>query len=576
MAKGRPGGHNSGEVVAKAAPGGHNFGEGVACRCDLGRCGILCGVSFPRLTGLALVALGAIGTVVGLAMPWARSGVTHPDGATIAGLILLVPLLSGARVAIRGLDRRGPSIAAGIAALAGAVIALGSAHQVPPDTGVAAGGPLTVAGALTATLGWLVVQLPVRTALPPLVSAGAVVAVLALDLVGVAWGTDGRFVDSHTGSASAVPASSPDVDGERWQRTGPADRLVSVAGAQLFVHDATGVLAYATQTGRPTWQYRRSDLPAVASTVAGDVVVTAFGGGDILLVTARDRATGAGRFTRWYGGKGWRPTTLVSTPDGRAVVLAGHGVDAGDVVVLDAHTGDPRWTWPPVWDGGPCDVNGVAVADDTLAVALRCRANGVEDVVVGLSTPDGRERWAWQPSYDSDIARGDELAVTGLAGGVQVQFGSAPRHAVFLAADGVAGPAYGPESTGIGVLAGIVGTVAVYYDPGTGGADITAVNARDGSPAWHTRVPSLIGWQLVAMAAAPARAYLLLTTRQPETASGPLHVVALDRDTGAVLGDHGLACGAACQQSTIAADDHSVAVAAHDPAPHTTTLIALS
>jgi hypothetical protein len=231
---------------------------------------------FSRLTGLALVALGALGTVVGLAVPWARSGVTHPDGATIAGLVLLVPLLSGARIAIRGLERRGPSIAAGVAALAGAVIAFGSAHQVPPDTGVAAGGPLAVAGALTAMLGWLVEQLPAPAALPPLVSAGAVVAVLALDLVGISWGADGRFVDRNTGSASVVPAGPPKLDGERWHRAGPADRLAGVAGAKLFVHDATGVLAYATRTGRPTWQYRRSDLPAVASTVAGDVVVTVF------------------------------------------------------------------------------------------------------------------------------------------------------------------------------------------------------------------------------------------------------------------------------------------------------------
>jgi hypothetical protein len=89
-------------------------------------------------------------------------------------------------------------------------------------------------------------------------------------------------------------------------------------------------------------------------------------------------------------------------------------------------------------------------------------------------------------------------------------------------------------------------------------------------------VSSLIGWQLVATAATPTRTYLLLTTLQPETASGPLHVVALDRATGAVLGDHRLDCGAACQQSTIAADDHSVVVAAREPAPHAATLFALS
>jgi hypothetical protein len=70
--------------------------------------------------------------------------------------------------------------------------------------------------------------------------------------------------------------------------------------------------------------------------------------------------------------------------------------------------------------------------------------------------------------------------------------------------------------------------------------------------------------------------YLLLTTRQPETATGPLHVVALDATTGAVLGDRALSCGAACQQSTIVADEHSVVVAARDATAHRATLFALS
>jgi outer membrane protein assembly factor BamB len=534
-------------------------------------------VSFPRLTGLLLVGAGVAGTVIGLAVPWARTGVTHPDGSTIAGIVLLVPLLSAARLAIRGLDRRGPSIAAGIAAVAGAIIASGAAGQVPPASGVAAGGPITVAGALTAALGWLVVLLPIRAALPPLVSAGVVVAVLALDLVAVTWGTDGRFVDDHGGTASIVPPA-PSLHGERWHRSGPADRVVAALGPQLFVQDHSGVLAYATQTGRPTWQYRRSDLTAVGSTVAGDVVVTVFASGDLLLVTGHDQSTGAERFSRWYKEINWRPKSLLSTSDGHLAILLGDGVNAGDAVALDPRTGAVRWTWRPERGGGPCDVNDAAVAGPTLAVALRCRAAGVLDVVVGLSTSDGRERWAWPAAYGDGVTRGaDEPTVAAAKDGFVVRFGTPPRHNVFLAAaDGSAGPVYGADATGVGSLATVADSVAIFYDPGTAGGEVTAVNVRDGSAGWRAGLVDLIGWQLVSATTTPTRVYLLLTTRQPATATGPLRVVALNRSTGAVLAEPALSCGAACQESTIVADDHSVVISAPDPTAHTATLYALA
>jgi hypothetical protein len=532
-------------------------------------------VTFPRRTGLLLVGVGAAGTVIGLIAPWARSGVTHPDGATIAGIVLLVPLLSAARAAIRGFDRRGPSIAAGVAAVAGAIIAIGAAHQVPPASGVAAGGPITVTGTLTTALGWLVLLLPIRAALPPLVSAGVVIAVLAVDLAGITWGTDGRFVDAHGGTASAIPAV-PSLRGERWHRSGPADRLLTITGPQLFVQDPSGVLAYATQSGRPTWQYRRSDLSAVASTVAGDVVVTAYGGGDLLLLTGRDRASGAERFSRWYTGKDWRPKSLLPTVDGRLAVLVGDGVAAGDVVAIDVQNGGVRWTWRPERGGGPCDVNGAAVSGPTLGIALRCRATGVLDVAVGLSTADGHSVFSWTAPYGDDVTRGAPPEITAASDGFVVQFGTAPRHDMFLSSAGEAGSVYGAQTTGIGVLATVAGPVAVFYDSGTEGGEVTAVSARDGSAAWRASLTDLIGWQLVAASSAGGRVYLLLTTRQPETATGPLHVVALDASTGAMLGERALSCGAACQQSTIAADEHSVVVAARDATAHQATLFALS
>ncbi len=449
---------------------------------------------------------------------------------------------------------------------------------MPPASGVSAGGPIAVAGALTTALGWLVLLLPIRATLPPLVSGGVVIAVLALDLVGVTWGTDGRFVDAHGGTASALPPP-PTLRGERWHRSGPADLAIAVTGAQAFVQDPSGVLAYATQSGRPTWQYRRSDLSVAASTVTGEVVVTAYGDGDLMLVTGVDRTTGAERFARWYTGKNWRPKRLLSTADGRLALLVGDGVAAGDVVAFDARTGAVRWTWRPERGGGPCDVNGAVVAGSTLGIALRCRATGVLDVTVGLSTSDGQSRFSWTAPYGDDVTRGAPPTIFGAVDGFVVQFGTLPRHNVFLASDGGAGAVYGAQTTGIGALATVTenpAPVAVFYDSGSAGGEVTAVSARDGLVAWQAGLSDLIGWQLVASATAAGRVYLLLTTRQPETATGPLHLVALDATTGAILGDRALSCGAACQQSTIVADERSVIVAARDATAHRATLFALS
>src|SRR5262249_13777859 len=152
---------------------------------------------------------------------------------------------------------------------------------------------------------------------------------------------------------------------------------------------ASGVRGYAAQTGEPTWHYLRSDATTLAAGVVGDVVVTAFAVGEGVLVTAHGTATGSERFARRYTRGSWRPETVVSIADWQLAVLAGSGPAAGDVVALDPHTGDVRWTWQPVRDGGPCDVNGVAAGEAVVGLALRCRAQGVSDVVVGLSTTDG-------------------------------------------------------------------------------------------------------------------------------------------------------------------------------------------
>jgi outer membrane protein assembly factor BamB len=562
---------------------------------------MLSGVNVPRTVGLVFVALGVAGMAAGLVLPWARSGGLHPDGATIAGIVLLGPLLSAARLAFDrfvphgttqrpgapaalGRARSGwtaPSVAAAIAALAAALIAAANARQVEPSAGIGLGGPLTVAAALTAAAGWLLIimRVPERPIpRPVLVMAGAIALLLALDGSGIYWAVEGRFVDTTTTAAAAsAPTTEPKLDAERWHRTGLGSAMIGLGDPQVLVRDVSGVRAYAAQTGKPTWHYLRSDGTALATGVVGDAVVTVFGTGEGVLITAHETATGSERFSRRYARKSWHPISVVSTVHGQAAVLVGGGPDAGDVVALDAHTGDVRWTWRPERDGGPCDIAGVGPGEDTIGLALRCRATGVNDVAIGLSTADGRERWSWRAAYSSDIPRAEELAMRASGSGFLVEYGAAPRHAILLAgSSGDPGTDLRTNGIGSAVLATIVDTTALYYLAGVDGAEVIAVDARTGTAGWRVQLPSSIGWRLVAATATPAKAYLLLSTRQPETASGPLRVVALDKETGSAAGDHLLSCDISCTQSTIAAGTQSVVVASPNPRATTLNLVALA
>jgi hypothetical protein len=525
-------------------------------------------VNFPRLTGLLLVALGMVLTVVGLVTPWAGSGVRYPDGSTIAGIALLVPLLSTARLAYGRLTQREPSVAAGIAALFGAVIATATAHDVGPSAGVGLGGPLTVSGAALATLGWVLAAVfaarSLRLPQPGVLVAAVLVALLGLDAAAVYWAVQGRFVDRTTGSAPAAPPEPPTLTAERWQRTSPGSGVLAVTGPTVQIQDPSGGLAVAAKSGRPVWRYRRSDLKTLTTAVVGDVVVSAYGADYGLLVTAHDTAGGRERFSRKYTLKNWHPDTIVSTLDGSTAVLAGTGADPGLAVALDPHTGTVRWTWTPRRDNGPCDVTGVAGGAATIGLALRCRANGVLDLVLGLSTGDGREQWSWKAPYTDTVPRGEALTLAPGSGGFFVQYGTLPLHAVYLAApDGRPGTTLSAQQTGTGSLATVAGHTAVYVLGTSQGAELTGVNEQTGAPTWKSPGPTLIGWQLVAAASAPDRLYLLFTTRQPETASGPLRLVALDPATGQATGGHSLSCAIACLKSTVAVDAHSAVVATH-------------
>ena len=508
-------------------------------------------MKFPRVTGLTLVIAGILGMAAGLALPWARTGTAHPDGGTLAGLALLGPVLSLARLLHRRYDAVAPTAAAAIAALASAGLAGIVAQEVDPTIGVGLGGPFAIAGALTITAGWLflIVNRPAAVSWPVIVAAVVTALVIALDGTGIYWFVEGRFVDASTAAAPAAPPGAPTLTSQRWQRTVPATALVGVTHHQAVVRGDQGVAAFATATGTPTWHYRRTDAVALAAGIVADDVVTVFSSTEGLLVTAHDAATGRQRFAQRYAGKTWHPGSVESTPDGRLAVLTGSGTDPGDVVAIDARTGHLAWTWTPAQN---CDINGAATSATQLALALRCRADGVKDEIVALSTADGKQAWTWPVDY-AGVTRGDEPTI---AAGFLVRYGTAPRHSILLDDTGA-----GVKHAGPGGLATVTATLAVYYSADFNGGHLTAITTADGKQAWQTPVSWLLGWQLVGGASTPGAVYVLLTTLQPEAATGPLRLLRIDPGSGTVTGDgSGLSCNVSCLATQLSADQTSVVI----------------
>lgn len=508
-------------------------------------------MKFPRITGLTLVTAGILGMAVGLVLPWALTGAAHPDAGTLAGLALLGPVLSLGRLAYRRFDATAPTAAAAIAALASAGLAGIVAQEVDPTIGVGWGGPCCIAGALTITLGWLlvIVNRPAAVPWPAVVIAVVVALVLALDGTGIYWFAQGRFVDAHTAAAPTAPHGSPSLSAQRWQRTASATALVGLAGGNTIIRGDQGVDAFAAASGTPTWHYHRRDAVVLTAGVVAGEVVTVFSSTEGLLVTAHDAATGKQRFAKRYARKSWHPAEVVSTPDGRLAVLTGNGTDPGDVVAVDAHTGRVAWTWSPEAN---CDLNGAATSRTQLALSLRCRASGVKDEIVALSTSDGKPAWTWPVDY-SGLTRGDEPTV---APGFLVQYGTAPSHSIRLDDTGA-----GVKHAGPGSLAAVTPTLAVYYSKDFAGGHLTAITTADGKQAWQTPLPWLLGWQVVSGVSTPDAVYVLLTTLQPEAASGPLRLLRIDPAKGTVTGDDSaLSCGVSCNASQLSADGASVVI----------------
>jgi eukaryotic-like serine/threonine-protein kinase len=159
--------------------------------------------------------------------------------------------------------------------------------------------------------------------------------------------------------------------------TGPA-----VARSALVVVAARGVMALDPATGEPLWEMDRTEGPAGPPAIAGDLVVHASGSGSSTAVVARGLED---------GNEAWRAFVDADVPGGLVVAdgLVYATTTAGEVVALEADTGEERWR---------SEVEGgleatPAVVEDLVLVAGEVRQTGVVTVFALDAATGGRPQW---------------------------------------------------------------------------------------------------------------------------------------------------------------------------------------
>lgn len=505
-----------------------------------------------RGTGLVAVALGTAAVITGLALPWTLAGSRHPDVVTIAGIVFLGPLLSLLCLAYVRTEPRRFRLTAAVAAvatLAAALVAAGLARLVEPSAGVGLGGPVTVAGAAAATLGWLLILAVGPGTLPSSARPWLAVAATGLVLIVVAgfavdYAREGRFVDATT--AGDPPAVGGD---QTWPLPYVGVQLVGVHEQLAIVRAEDGVRAVWLASGAIAWRYLRSDLPTQTAGLVGGTVVVVFGTDDGVLVTALDAGSGQVRFSERY------PAGRMASVHGagRTIVLSGSGIGAGDLLGIDATAGTLLWRWAPARNGGPCDVTDLATTAETVAVALRCRAQGVDDVAVGLTATTGTERWSWHTIQRSPA----ELRVHATGDGFVTITGTSPRRAVHM--DAVTGTV-GARHDAAGALAvPAAGGLLLYAEPSGERAHLTAVDVRTGAVKWDVGLPGLGGYQPLTAVTAADKAYVLW--RGPD---GRLRLIGARTTDGGSTEDRTIACTTRCPEATLAATPTHAVVATRE------------
>ncbi|MFG1956363.1 PQQ-binding-like beta-propeller repeat protein [Nonomuraea sp. NPDC049028] len=587
-----------------------------------------------RLTGAGLVALGGIGVVAALFVPWSWAGLAKdpPDATTWVVILALVPVTSAgmALLAMRRDDETatlrarleaargggalsarttadnsptaGRSIGAPLTAAGAALLAGGIATvvllDITPDEGIRAGGPLTVLACAAAAAGWLLLlpirrrspllparrtplELPIRRTPPrrapiPIAAASAVLLLVGLGAVpAVGWYTEGRFVRHTTSTAlPALPSAPPSqLDRYRWQAPSDPFRLIVepvAAGRHVIVPEGGGVRALDAVTGHPLWSYERDDvtrdedLAGVVVTSDGLMTVLSYHFFTGALVVALDTATGQERWRREL-----RMSPVAGLPrlvDGGEVLLLDNTALGGELVALNRRDGLPLWRWSTAKLENGCRevATAVAVAGPVAALLAGCRGRPEADMVIALSTTDGRQRWTWRPPVSAGTRPlGLELPIHSAGDRFWVAYSrtsadekAATRSAALLNADTGAMTAEHPlpseqlEHYRFPLVAD--GTIIYPGEPAIG------VDLATGRVRWKQRMTEFAGWAPIDAVSRDGIAYLLLGPAEDaadDPARPALLLLALDVATGQVRARQPYdpsGCGSSCGRNTTA------------------------
>lgn len=210
-----------------------------------------------------------------------------------------------------------------------------------------------------------------------------------------------RF-DREQEIAQSSPAKLPDhgpqpgVLREAWRIRGydtgikPGTAQIRLVADQLFVGAGRGLTGYDPRTGAKRWSYRENARELSGYAVAGGRLITrsTAGGADPVL-TGLDVDTGALRWEQqaspeWVAG---------SAPAWAGRIVADYDAGAGELVAVDAASGDKRWTRRlPLTSG--CRLRGDPETDGSVLVVWEVCDERVPAAHIHAFDPaDGKPLW---------------------------------------------------------------------------------------------------------------------------------------------------------------------------------------
>jgi len=271
--------------------------------------------------------------------------------------------------------------------------------------------------------------------------------------------------DQTPGKGPETPdeGKEPESDSLAWTYDS-GESITTLVDGVLYGHESIdegsgGLLALDAATGDRLWRYGETGgFSMFTDPVVDGGVYAGFGDDAIGSGSGEVYALTLDGSERWVTETGSVYHTPRLTEDSLYV-----GADTGTVFCLDRETGEPRWTVDiePTGEGGPPVPEVTSVQDGVVVVDL-------DEVVLGLDTADGTERWRVSP--------GD--AVTSVTVGDRVYLTTHDR--VYATSNGVS--EWSSEHSEGQIRA--VGNDCVYL---TSSSHVAAFDAADGTQRWFVR-----------------------------------------------------------------------------------------